>query len=190
MNGRRQVVETSNFMRGKLVWLDVPRSDDKSVYLQWWQDLEDVQQMFFGPLTPVSMEDIEDRFQRDTERFKNFSIRTIEDNTLIGDLSLMFTDYRNRSVMLGIYIGDKAHRNGGYGSDAIRVGMRYAFLELNVNRFDLGVADFNPARRLYERLGFQYEGTYRQSLFRDSQYHNVHHYSILRDEWLNQMSMS
>ncbi len=184
------VVESSNLLRGNLVWLDRRRLDDLPIYLKWWQDMDDAQKLTFDALKPVSPDELEARFQRSSDQYLTFSIRTIADNTLIGDLSLVFVDYRNRSLMMGIYIGEKRYRNGGYGTDTIKVALRYAFLELNMNRFELGVFDFNPARRLYERLGFVYEGSHRQQLYRDGQYHDIHNYSILRDEWLDQMSMS
>lgn len=184
------MVETSDLLRGNLVWLDRRRTDDLPIYLKWWQDMDDAQNLTFEALRPLSPDEMKAHFQRASDKYLTFSIRTTADNTLIGDLSLVFVDYRNRSLMMGIYIGDKTYRNGGYGTDTIKVALRYAFLELNMNRFELGVFDFNPARRLYERLGFVYEGARRQQLYREGTYHDIHSYSILRDEWLDQISMS
>ena len=42
----------------------------------------------------------------------------------------------------------------------------------------------NPdARRLYERLGFVHEATFRHGVYRAGRYDDVHRMAILRSEW-------
>jgi RimJ/RimL family protein N-acetyltransferase len=116
-----------------------------------------------------------------------FGIRTLEDDKLIGNCGLHRPDWRNRSALFGIGIGDKAYWGRGYGTDATRVLMGYAFGELNLNRVELEVYDFNKrAFRSYEKVGFVHEGTRRQALFRDGAYHDVYIMALLREDWFAQ----
>lgn len=53
-----------------------------------------------------------------------------------------------------------------------------------MHRVDLEVYAYNPrARRVYEKAGFVYEGTKRQSLLWDGAWVDAHVMSILADEW-------
>jgi RimJ/RimL family protein N-acetyltransferase len=60
----------------------------------------------------------------------------------------------------------------------------FAFNEINLHRVFLTVFSYNQrAIRLYEKLGFQREGIYREHLQRDGQRFDMLHYGILRREW-------
>lgn len=57
-------------------------------------------------------------------------------------------------------------------------------VELNLHRVCLTVFSYNQAARtLYERLGFQHEGLYREQTMRDGQRHDMLLYGLLRREW-------
>jgi len=59
----------------------------------------------------------------------------------------------------------------GVGKALMRAGLDLADSWLNLTRLELEVyADNEAAVRLYERLGFEVEGTLRQHAFRDGQY--------------------
>lgn len=60
-----------------------------------------------------------------------------------------------------IEIGERDVRGRGVGAEAMTLLLDYAFEDLGLSEVNLGVFEFNdPARRLYERLGFRYQGTY------------------------------
>ncbi|PJF44100.1 MAG: N-acetyltransferase, partial [Phototrophicales bacterium] len=93
-------------------------------------------------------------------------------------------DLRNRSSEVGISIGQPSYWDQGYGTDAMRVLLRYGFYEINLHRIELKVYSFNErAIRSYEKLGFQKEVVARQAIFRDGQYHDVIIMGLLRSEW-------
>jgi RimJ/RimL family protein N-acetyltransferase len=72
----------------------------------------------------------------------------------------------------------------GWGTEATRLILGYAFEHGGLHRIDLGVYDFNPrARRVYEKVGFRYEGTRRESLCWDGAWVDEHIMSILDREW-------
>jgi RimJ/RimL family protein N-acetyltransferase len=104
---------------------------------------------------------------------------------LIGGAELTQIDWRNRSADLAVWIGDRAYRQRGCGSDAMRVALNYAFKLLGLNRVNyLSAAPNAAAVQAYKRVGFQEEGRMRQAIYRDGRYHDVVLLGVLRDEWL------
>jgi RimJ/RimL family protein N-acetyltransferase len=72
----------------------------------------------------------------------------------------------------------------GYGTETIRLMLRYAFETLELHRVDLRVAEYNVrAIRCYEKCGFRREGVLRDSFFVDGRRHNDVLMAILREEW-------
>jgi RimJ/RimL family protein N-acetyltransferase len=89
--------------------------------------------------------------------------------------------------MLGIVIGDKNYWGQGYGTDAVRAVLRWAFDYLNLNRVWLTVYDYNErAFRCYAKCGFRHEGTMRQAKYADGEHHDELMMGILRDEFQQQ----
>ena len=62
----------------------------------------------------------------------NFEIRLKEGNKLIGQCGLNNISWINRSAEFSIIIGYSEFRGYGYGSDAIRILIKYGFEELNL----------------------------------------------------------
>lgn len=113
-----------------------------------------------------------------------FGLCLKEDGRLIGVTSLMQIDTRNRHAAFGIIIGDPAEWNKGYGTEATRLMVDYAFRTQNLNRVWLRVYEYNPrGRRAYEKVGFKEEGTLRQDNYRDGRYWDTTQMSILRSDW-------
>jgi RimJ/RimL family protein N-acetyltransferase len=85
---------------------------------------------------------------------------------------------------VGIGLGEREHWGKGYGTDAMRVILKYAFSELNLYRVSLNVFDYNPrAKRSYEKVGFKEEGRCREFLLRDGKRYDLIFMGILRSEW-------
>jgi len=124
---------------------------------------------------------VEDSFG--PERY-SFSIRTLEGDKLIGFLGL-WCNLIHSEVWVGIGIGDRAYWGKGYGTDAMKLCVQYAFMELGVQRVSLGLHAYNPrALRAYEKAGFRLEGRTRQDLAREGKRYDSLWMGILRHEWL------
>ncbi|MBN1362545.1 MAG: GNAT family N-acetyltransferase [Sedimentisphaerales bacterium] len=90
------------------------------------------------------------------------------------------------SAMLSRVIVAPRRRDKGYATFMIREVLRFGFGDLGLNRIWLGVFDFNKAAiACYQRVGFVFEGTLRQSAKLGGSYWNCHVMSILRNEWMN-----
>ncbi len=89
----------------------------------------------------------------------------------------------NRLAEMGYWVG-KPFWNRGYCTEAAREVVRYAFEELDLNRVQARHMIKNPASgRVMQKIGMQYEGTLRQSIFRWDKFEDAAMYSILRDEY-------
>jgi RimJ/RimL family protein N-acetyltransferase len=81
-------------------------------------------------------------------------------------------------------IGEKEYWSKGYGTDAIRTLMRFAFERMNLNRVELSTFDFNErAQACYRKCGFVEEGRRREDRYIDGEYHDLIVMGILRYEW-------
>jgi RimJ/RimL family protein N-acetyltransferase len=64
----------------------------------------------------------------------SFAIRTLEGDVLIGFTDVEVNHWPQRNGWVAIGIGPREYWGKGYGTDAMRVLMRYAFTELNLAR--------------------------------------------------------
>ena len=135
------------------------------------------------PLRPEDQEKWYESLDPKSDKQYSFAIESKDDSLYVGCCTVCDIDAKNRSASIGIFIG-KEHWRKGYGSDALRVLLRFCFGEVNLNKIMLQVYSFNtPAIRCYEKLGFKTEGVLRQALFRDGQYHDTVAMGMLRSEW-------
>jgi len=92
-----------------------------------------------------------------------FGILDLATEALIGRSVLFNVNPVDRRAMFGILIGEKEFWGRGYGQEATRLTLDYAFNLLNLNSVALGVFAFNQrAIRAYRRVGFKEIGIQRQ----------------------------
>ncbi|HSB02115.1 MAG TPA: GNAT family protein [Anaerolineales bacterium] len=117
----------------------------------------------------------------------SFSIRTLADDKLIGELDLDVVNWIGREAFVGLGIVETEYWSRGYGTDIMNVLLRYAFTEINLQRVTLTVFEYNPrALRSYEKVGFRHEGQLRNFLNREGRRWNEVYMGILREEWMEQ----
>ena len=96
----------------------------------------------------------------------------------VGFIGLHAINWRNRSGVGGILIGERSAWGRGYATDAVRVRTSFAFDQLGLHR--INGFTFNPAmKRVYEKCGYRHEGMARQMFYRDGKWHDVDLYGIL-----------
>ena len=107
-----------------------------------------------------------------------------EGGRLIGFTSLWVGNWASAEGWVGIVIGERIDWGHGYGTDAMRVLLHYAFAELNLARVSLATFATNTrAIRSYQKAGFTLEGTQRDTVRRDGRRSGDAVMGILRDEW-------
>lgn len=90
---------------------------------------------------------------------------------------------RRRHVgTIGMAVHDEWHGKG-IGAALMSAGLDLADKWLNLTRLELEVyTDNEPAIHLYQRFGFELEGTLRQHAFRDGRYVDAHMMARLRPD--------
>lgn len=171
---------------GERIRLRAIERSDIPTFLRWFNDPE-VRQflLMYLPLSEAQEERwFESLPERSADHIFGIEANTDEGWRLIGNCGLHRIDWKNRNATFGIVIGEKEFWGRGFGTEATRTLLRFAFHELNLHRVSLDVYDFNArAIRSYEKAGFRLEGTKREALFRDGRYHDVHLMSILSHEF-------
>ena len=114
-----------------------------------------------------------------------FTICLKENGEPIGRIYISRIDEHYDSLDLTrIYIGDDRFRGQGYGEEALRLVLRFAFAEKGCERVTLDYFTGNEtAANLYRKLGFQEEGVMRHSGKKEGVYIDLHLMSILRKEY-------
>jgi len=179
-----------NLFQGDLVRLAVDDAQTiAEAYSRWSRDSEYWRLLDSDPAYPrpvkTAREWVEKAREKDPPESFLFSIRTLADDRLIGEIGLDGVKWSQGETFVGIGVGERDFWGKGYGTDAMRVIIRFAFRELNLQRVSLDVFEYNPrAIRSYEKAGFVHEGRMKGFLFRDGQRYDLLFMGILRDEWL------
>ena len=179
----------SDLFCGELVRLTVedPRVLAEA-FSRWDRDSEYMRLLDSFPALQWSTKKVQEWVEKDQDQLRPdlfmFGIRTRSEDRLIGGISLDGVKWAHGESFLGIGLGDRACWGNGYGTDAIRVILRYAFTELNLVRVSLDVFEYNPrAIRCYEKAGFVHEGRLRKFLDREGERWDMIFMGILREEW-------
>lgn len=104
----------------------------------------------------------------------------------IGTIQLYNFDELNQSCKLGIRIGDRNYWGKGYGEDAIKTILKYAFYKLDIFRVSLKLYEYNNrASNCYIKCGFKYEGKSRKSAYIDGEFYDEILMGILKSDYIN-----
>jgi RimJ/RimL family protein N-acetyltransferase len=88
-----------------------------------------------------------------------FSITSVNNNKAIGYVSIKGISREEGRAEVGIAIMDKKYREKGYGTEALKQAIDYAFNELGLTSLGLTVIPSNKrAIQAYERAGFRKTG--------------------------------
>ncbi len=102
-----------------------------------------------------------------------YTLVGVIDERIVGSVTVVTFPDRPRRKHVGV-IGISVHgdwQGKGVGGELMRAIVDLADNWLNLTRLELEVyADNEPAIRLYERFGFEVEGTLRRHAFRDGEY--------------------
>lgn len=104
------------------------------------------------------------------------------DDSPIGLISLWDRSIPHQAAELSIWLG-QGHRNGGNGTEALRLALRHAFGPMGLHKIYLRVLEFNArAIRTYEKCGFRIEGVLREEMRVDGHWHNLVYMGLLAGE--------
>jgi diamine N-acetyltransferase len=149
---------------GDLVALGPIRRDLIPTYQRWINDFSAVRTLGVPPV-PMTLE-------RETAWFDGaasgdtiiFTVYERASGRPIGNVDLRDIDRHHRTAEFGILIGEPDARGKGYGTEATRLTLDYAFTALGLNNVMLRVFAYNPAAiAAYRKAGFREFGRQREA---------------------------
>jgi RimJ/RimL family protein N-acetyltransferase len=159
--------------------------DDVPALTAMWQDLETAHRGSDNPPLPRSAEEEMARFERDAEEppADGAWFAVVLNQEVIGNCGLGKIDHYHGRAELGITLRRELWGKG-YGQDAMRVLLGYAFRTLNLHSVWLEtLADDDRAVGAYRKVGFGESGRLRQHAWFDGAFRDALLMEILRDEW-------
>ena len=96
---------------------------------------------------------------------KNFAVRLLENNELLGNIGFNSIGEIHRTAEIGIMLGNPKYQRKGYGMEALNLLLDYGFSFLNLRNIYLKVFEYNEAAyNLYKKAGFKEVGRLRKAV--------------------------
>lgn len=184
------------------IYLDaIDYEKDAPVESKWTHELEYLRMLGPDLARPLSAAQIKKKYEaieKDAEEHHNlyyFQVRhqprpagEAQDNSdagrLLGFCKLYWIDWAHGSGVIQLGIGNPEDRRKGYGSQVLRLLVRYGFDELNLHRISAHIPGYNlAALGLFQKHGFVEEVRRREVILRDGRRWDMVHLGILRPEW-------
>jgi RimJ/RimL family protein N-acetyltransferase len=177
-------------LQGKQVVLRAVEKEDVDTIKEWLADPELLHGLAARPipLSNVDPEKLPEQF-----RLRDGRILAVvsKDKHLLGLVAFGNLHEQNRTASIMVLIGDRGEWNRGYGSDALRTAVRFAFEDLNLNCVEAQIPLFNSrGLRVFEKVGFAPEGTLRGRFFGRGKYWDVVIASALREGWTGEKAVA
>ena len=172
----------SLIIEGQNIYLRLMKEEDTDNIIKW-RNSDFVRRNFIYQ-KPFTREGHENwiRTMIDTGKVIQFMICT-RDNRPVGSVYLRDIDRTHNKAEYGIFIGEKDALGQGYGTEAARLMINYAFKELKLHKLMLRVLAENvKARRSYEKAGFVQEAYLKDEVFLEGKYKDVIYMAVIHDE--------
>ncbi len=144
---------------------------------------------------PGSIEEVRDYISNMPKSFDvadtcfQFAITTRNENRLIGDMGIVFSNHNNMQAEIGCTL-HKDYQGKGYATEACSAMVEHLLLALNKHRIVASVDPRNSASiRLIERLGFRKEAHFKESYYLRGEWVDDIIYAMLSKEWVDTKPM-
>jgi len=186
-------IQTQLFEGQDIRFGPIDHEKDAGIESKWTHDSEFMRLMEVNPARPMSAAMIKKQYEKlekqvdEDKNLYHFMIRARADDRLIGKAAVQWIEWTNGNGFLRLGIGAAEDRRKGYGTQALRLLLRFAFAELNLFRVSAVVPEYNEsAIALVKKFGFVQEVCRRQSLERDGRRWDLLVFGLLNDEWRDQ----
>jgi RimJ/RimL family protein N-acetyltransferase len=175
---------------GKLVRLTrIEYEKDPETLAEWSKDATLARMLNETPARPLATEQIKKRLEKvekemdEGHNLFHFHLRPLGEERLVGWGKIYWILWPSQTGVLQMAIGP-AEWNKGYGADALRLFLRLAFDELNLNRLTVILPEYNVnGIEFVKKFGFSEEVRRREVILRDGRRWDSLHFGLLRSEW-------
>ncbi|MGD0476540.1 MAG: GNAT family protein [Nitrososphaerales archaeon] len=162
-----------------------PFGEDDVRHVQKWSNDAELRKLTGGvePMSNAEAERFYTELRNDKERIW-FVIVLKDNDKVIGETGLLRVFRPWRTTDMTVIIGEKDEWGKGYGTEAGRLLLDYAFNRIGLHRVSVGVVGFNKrALRHWKNLGFEKEGVERDGYCCEGEYGDFVMMSILENEY-------
>lgn len=115
----------------------------------------------------------------------HWAMHITDSDEFIGFCMAAYIDRYHRKCRFGMTIGAKEQWGKGYGREVVEAVVGLLFGELQLNRIQCEIYDFNERSiRLFESIGFVREGVCRQAVLKSGRWTDEFVYGLLREDWV------
>lgn len=133
---------------------------------------------------PLEIEKTQYWFESIKNREDRYDAVIDADGTAVGIIGLLNIDKIHQKAEYYITLGENSYKKKGISYLASNQLLTYAFEILGMNKVYLNVdADNIAACNLYEKIGFQCEGIFKEDMMQRGKLIDRKRYAILRKEW-------
>ncbi|MGL4570192.1 MAG: GNAT family N-acetyltransferase [Clostridium sp.] len=172
-------------IKGKVVTLRAIEENDMKLLKDMMNDGE-IERLVGGWAFPISLNQQKKWYESSINNDRNIRliIETEEDGA-IGLATIVDIDWKNRVAFHGIKLANKKYRARGIGTDSVMAVMRYAFDELQLNRLDGAIIEYNEgSKKLYcEKCGWKVEGVQRNKIYKNGKFHDRVMVGVLKEDY-------
>ncbi len=176
---------------GQLIRLTpVDHEADPETVAAWTHNDEFMRLYSPQPVRPLTVEQVKKKFEQidkemdEDNNLFHFAIRPHDEQRLIGEARLQWIEWTNGNAWVKLGIPNPQDRHHGYGSEALRLLMRFAFRELNLYRLTISLPEYNArAIAFFEKAGFIVEVRRREAINRMGRRWDLIDMGILLPEW-------
>ena len=169
---------------GEKVYLSPISIDDFEEYAEMANDIN--VSVGLGSIAYTSIIDFESEkeFLISIKKSKNFAVRLLENDELLGNVGFNLEDSINRAGVIGVMLGNSKHQRKGYGTEAVNLLLDYGFSFLNFRNISLNVFEYNEAAyNLYKKIGFKEVGRLRKAAEILGETYDIIIMDMLREEF-------
>jgi len=175
-------------IRGKLVVLRPPVSEEASAMITWFDDLEVTR--FIKLRHPPSI-DAEKEFLDRTAKDPDMVFWAVEhEGRLVGGTSIVRIDWKHGHGTTGTLIGDKTAWGKGLATELMQLRAEYAFTQLPLRALRSGYLEGNVASaRAQKAAGYKEVGRWHDDHFIDGKWTDHILTELRREDWEKQRSV-
>jgi RimJ/RimL family protein N-acetyltransferase len=188
LNNRRRREYTLKYFKkiiGERIYLSPINTEDCETYTKWLNDIEICENLGnYAQLLTIGEE--KKWLEEFSSKNHNYAIVLHNGDIMIGNIGFIDIDNISRTGTVGLFIGDKEYHNKGYGTEALKLILNYAFKTLNLNNAMLCVHSNNERGiACYKKVGFKEIGRRREAKYIDGKYVDIVYMDIIAREYLS-----
>tara|TARA_B100001964_G_C14250852_1_gene609869 strand:- start:985 stop:1581 length:597 start_codon:yes stop_codon:yes gene_type:complete len=176
------------FLRGKkinlkiLTELDVLESD----WYGWFNDENiclNLEKHYFPNTINQQLEYLKNEILPSQNKLQ-LGITESKDSKIIGIISLNDINYINRSSSLSTILPYIKNKNLSIFLEVNHLIFKHAFFSLNLNKIYGGSLSKDVSNLMCRTLGFKFEGTHYDHVFKNGKYVNTYNFGLLKKDYL------